>query len=258
MSKPYWLEIPLIEGSKEKVKDGEIIIVGSGLAGVSTAYWLQQKGFTDITLVDFQASDAASFRNCGHILYGTVESMLAMVALHGETIARDLWKLSIDICHEVRDTVKRESLDVDYKQDGYLVIAVEESEHQEILRSIELLNRYGFQSDYIEKIELEKKGFRNVCGARFEAGSAQAHPTKFRNGLLKICLDRGLKYHSNVKVLALDEHNSKVESRSTASKAFNMKPLLLPPMPTLRFYQTFLPSIAWSNPFVAKSSARSL
>lgn len=211
MSKPYWLEVALIEGSKDKVKDGEILIVGSGLAGVSTAYWLQQKGFTDLTLVDYQATEAASFRNCGHILYGTVESMLAMVALHGEDVAKDLWKLSIDICHEVRDTVKREKLDVDYKQDGYLVIAVEESENQEILRSIELLNRYGFQSDYVEKKELEKKGFREVFGGRFEAGSAQAHPTKFRNGLLKICLDRGLKYHSNVKVLAMDEQNSKVE-----------------------------------------------
>lgn len=211
MTSPYWLDIPLIEGSPSAPKDGEILIVGSGLAGVSTAYWLQQKGFKDLTLVDDRASDAASFRNCGHILYGTVESMLAMVALHGEAIARELWALSIAICHEVRDTVKREGLAVDYKQDGYLVIAVDESEHQEIHRSIELLNRYGFQSDYVSRGELEKKGFREVFGGRFEAGSAQAHPTKFRNALLALCLQRGVKYHSQVKVLAMDEQNAKVK-----------------------------------------------
>lgn len=210
-SKPYWLEIPLIEGSSSAPKDGEIIIVGSGLAGVSAAYWLQQKGFQDVTLVDYRPSDAASFRNCGHILYGTVESMLAMVALHGETIARELWALSIEICHEVRDTVARENLAVDYKQDGYLVMAIDESEHREILSSIELLNRFGFQSDYVDQKELEKKGFRNVYGARYEAGSAQAHPTKFRNALLGLCQKRGLKYHSNVKVVAIDESQSKVK-----------------------------------------------
>ena len=216
-TKPYWLDIPLIEGSSSAPKDGEILIVGSGLAGISTAYWLQQEGFTDLTLVDYRPTDAASFRNCGHILYGTVESMLAMVALHGETIAKELWSLSIDICHEVRDTVAREGLSVDYKQDGYLVIAVDESEHQEIHRSIELLNRYGFQSDYVSKKELEDKGFRNVFGGRFEAGSAQAHPTKFRNALLDLCLKRGLKYHSQVKVLAMDEENTKVTVRTESS-----------------------------------------
>lgn len=214
---PYWLDIPLIEGSSSAPKDGEILIVGSGLAGVSTAYWLLQKGFTDLTLVDYRPSDAASFRNCGHILYGTVESMVAMVALHGEAIAKELWSLSIDICHEVRDTVAREGLDVDYKQDGYLVIAVDESEHQEIHRSIELLNRYAFQSDYVSKKELENMGFRAVLGGRFEAGSAQAHPTKFRNALLDLCMKRGVKYHSNVKVLAMDEENDKISVRTESS-----------------------------------------
>lgn len=212
MTHPYWLDVPLIQGSRNAVKtEGEILIVGSGLSGVSAAYWLQKKGFSDITLVDFKNEEAASFRNCGHILYGTVESMLALVALHGEDIAKKLWSLSIDICHDVRDTVAREKLAVDYKQDGYLVIGIDESEHKEILSSIELLQKHGFQSDYVEKKKLEALGFRNVTGARFEKGSAQAHPTKFRNALLEVCLSRGLKYHSGVQVKAIEETGDKVQ-----------------------------------------------
>jgi glycine/D-amino acid oxidase-like deaminating enzyme len=215
-SHPYWLETPSLKGSKEKPRDAEIVIIGSGLSGVSTAYWLQEKGYTDLLLVDFEPDTAATFRNCGHILYGTVESMQALVALHGEEVARKLWTLSIDVCHEVRETIKRHQIEAHYRQDGYLVIAIDESEDREIQLSIELLNKNGFGSHYVSRQELEKKGFRKVHGGRFEPGSAQAHPTLFRNGLLEVCLKRGLRYHSGVKVTAVEEQGEKVRLRTEA------------------------------------------
>ncbi|MBM4251904.1 MAG: FAD-binding oxidoreductase [Deltaproteobacteria bacterium] len=209
-SHSYWLETPLLMGAKERPRDSELVIIGAGLTGVSAAYWLQEEGFTDITLLDFEAEKAASFRNCGHILYGTVESMAAMTALYGEDTAKQLWGLSIDICHQVRDTVARHKLPVDYKQDGYLVIAIDEVEDGEVKKSVELLNRNGFASEYVPQSTLNSYGFRNVYGARFEPGSAQAHPVKFRNELLKICLGRGLRYHSGVKVKEVEENGSQV------------------------------------------------
>jgi glycine/D-amino acid oxidase-like deaminating enzyme len=214
-SHPYWLEIPALKGSLDKPRNAEIIVIGSGLSGVSTVYWLQEKGYTDILLVDYEADAAASFRNCGHILYGTVESMQALTALHGEEIARKLWALSIDICHEVRETIQRHEIEAHYKQDGYLVIAIDESEEREIHQSIALLNKNGFGSEYVSREKLEKMGFRNVHGARFEPGSAQAHPTLFRNGLLEVCLKRGLRYHSGVKVTAVDEVQDRVQLTTT-------------------------------------------
>lgn len=204
-SHPYWLDCGLDTGSLEKPSEGQICIIGSGLSGVSTAYWLLEKGYKDLVLVDHQPEQAATFRNCGHILYGTVESMAALVALHGEEVARQLWSLSIDICHEVRDTVARLGLDAEYKQDGYLVIAIDPVEEEEIHKSIAYLQKFGFKSDYVPASKLHELGFRHTYGARFEPGSAQAHPTKFRNGLLRHCLRRGLRYFSGVKVTEVSE-----------------------------------------------------
>ena len=210
-SKPYWLEVPALLGSSDRPKDAEIIVIGAGLSGVSTVYWLQQKGYKNLLLLDYDAASAASFRNCGHILYGTVESMQALVAIHGAVIAKELWALSIEVCHDVRDTVKKLSLDIDYRQDGYLVMAIDASEDQEIQASLKLLHSFGFGGEYFSKEKLGRLGFRQVCGGRFEPGSAQAHPTKFRNGLLKHCLGQGLRYHSGVKVLDLSETNNRVQ-----------------------------------------------
>lgn len=205
-SHSFWLDIPLIKGVKTIPKEGGIVIIGSGLSGISSAYWLLKEGL-DVTIVDYKTEEAATFRNCGHILYGTVESYKALKDLHGNDSAKKLWQLSIDVCHEVRDTVERHKMDVEYKKDGYLVVAIDGQEDKEVKESIQLLNGNGFQSDYIDKKQLNRLGFKNVYGARFEAGSAQAHPTKFRNALLQECLKMGLKYHSDIRVISVEEKN---------------------------------------------------
>lgn len=210
----YWMRVPPLSGTYECPKDGGIAVIGSGLSGSSVAYWLQENGFDDVTIIDFEHEKAATYRNCGHILYGTVENMMALVALHGEETAKEIWQYSIDICHEVRDTVKRVGIDADYKQDGYLVIAISDAEDREVKTSIQLLNSMGFESTYVPQSEVESLGFKNVRGARFEPGSAQAHPVKFRNGLVAESLRRGARYFSGVKVTAVEEVGDHVEVKS--------------------------------------------
>jgi glycine/D-amino acid oxidase-like deaminating enzyme len=206
---PIWLEVPAITGTRNVPSPGEIVVVGSGLTGVSVAYWLLKCGFSDITIVDDKPLEAASFRNCGHILHGTVESMAALAAIHGIAKAKEIWGFSIGLCDLVGTTIRELGIDADYKQDGYLVMAIDEVEDREIADSVHLLTDCGFQSDYVPKEELHKLGFRNVFGGRFERGSAQAHPVKFRNGLLAHCLRRGVKYFSECKVTAVDEIRDK-------------------------------------------------
>jgi glycine/D-amino acid oxidase-like deaminating enzyme len=214
----YWMTVPPLKGTTQPPRDGGIAVIGSGLAGASAAYWLLDRGFDDVTIIDFEHEKAATYRNCGHILYGTVESMMALTALHGESVAKEIWGYSIDICHEVRDTVKRLNLDADYRQDGYLVIAIDENEDKEIQESVKLLKRNGFESNYIPKSEVEALGFRNVYGARHEPGSAQAHPVKFRNGLIDHVTKNGAKYYSGVKVTAVEENDDGVEISSQFGK----------------------------------------
>ena len=216
----YWLTTPLIQGSRADPKDGEIVIVGSGLSGVSVAYWLYKYGFRNITIVDDEASKAASYRNCGHILNGTVESMQALCSLHGEDVARDIWSYSVSVCDLVGETVNELGIDVEYARNGYLVMAIDAAEDQEIIASVELLNKHGFSSRYVHKFELEKMGFRAVTGGRFEASSAQAHPVKFRNGLLSYLLENGVSYHSGVDVGSVDEANGKVVVTTLDAKAY--------------------------------------
>ena len=92
------------------------------------------------------------------------------------------------------------------------MIAISETEDEECRKSVELLNRMGFPSDHWDAKTLRGLGFQNVFGARFERGSAQAHPVKFRNALLNVFLEQGGNYHSGVKVknVEADSHRTSI------------------------------------------------
>lgn len=200
-SPSFWMNVPIIKGKTSDIpKRASVVIIGSGLTGVSVGYFLQTYGFSDVLIVDHEPEASASYRNCGHILYGTVESMKAMVEIHGAPKARELWQFSTEICDQIESTVQKLSLDADYRREGYLVIANSFIEDQECRESVELLNSMGFASQYWAATEVRKLGFQNCFGARFEAGSAQAHPVKFRNGVLQEFLRNQGGYASNVHV----------------------------------------------------------
>ena len=170
----YWLNVTPTAGLSEKPREGGILIIGSGLSGASVGYWLQQKQLGDLTIVDFAPEKAATFRNCGHILYGTVESMQALVALHGEKAARAIWEFSIGICHDVRDTIANLNIAADYHQDGYLVIAIDDVEDAEVQESIRLLNG---RTD-------RRSGRRRYwrCGACFGPDVPEGRRSRYRPG----------------------------------------------------------------------------
>lgn len=212
LNKTYWLDEPLLSGKNTYPNDGQILVIGSGVSGSSAAYWLAQKGYKDVTVIDYKIENAATFRNCGHVLYGTVESIYALTKLHGKDYAASVTDFSVDLCHEVKETslkFLKSGVDVNYKQDGYYVLSIDEHEQKEIELSTQLLNKMEIANRLLSKEDTIKLGFKNCFGGRLEAGGANIHPVKFRNELMRYAVDREVSYHSGCKVKAIQTKANK-------------------------------------------------
>ena len=139
--------------------------------------WLEKFGIPDVTIVDYLPETAASFRNCGHILYGTVESFDALCALHGQKAAEELFNFSVEVCHDVKNTIAQlasSADEIEYEQSGYHVISIDQNEQLEIERSAAKLNKLGIKNQILDKNQIESLGFKHCYGARFEQGDAKA------------------------------------------------------------------------------------
>ena len=92
MSTSYWLDRSGV--SKRKTYDA--VIVGAGISGLSTAYWLNKEDPSlKIAIVEKnRLCFGASGRNAGFITCGSVEHFNRMIAKHGMDEAIEIWKFS--------------------------------------------------------------------------------------------------------------------------------------------------------------------
>jgi gamma-glutamylputrescine oxidase len=207
----YWLKDTASPNSqKTKPKDSSILIIGTGLAGVSAGYFLSKQGNVDVSLVDCGTENASYFRNAGHILHGASENYKAMSAIHGREKTKTIFQLSQLFCEQIKSTIQDLSISCDYHQGNYIFLAANEREEEELRESVEMMKEDGFTSSSMVE-NLSDYGFNSQYKVAKGCNiSAQANPAKFRNHLLHHIIDQGINYHS-YKVVDVEEINGRVE-----------------------------------------------
>ena len=140
-----------------------ILIIGSGLAGVSTAYFLIENGFSNVKIVDCGTEGASYFRNAGHMLHGVAESYAAVAQLYGREKAKDLFKLSESFIDQYDQTIKKLNLECEYHKGDYFFVGNNSEEEQQLQLSVAMMVEDGFtHSRMVEQKELEMYGFKQA------------------------------------------------------------------------------------------------
>lgn len=189
-NKPYWLEEPLLTGAKvDKIPDGDIAVIGSGLSGASVAYHLAKAGM-EVTIIDWEPEKSASYRNAGHILWGGAESYPAMCKIHGETKAKKILDLSSYCLDTLQETILGKELDIDF-QHGYAKCAIDSHEAMELKAESMKLRSDGYtcRSAWKPGAPIVKTDMVSFC-----TRSRGGHPVKFRNMLISEAVKMGATY----------------------------------------------------------------
>ena len=232
----YWLNSQkedICATNEGSAISSDIVIVGSGLSGVSAAYHIvsdldKLDGIDSISIIDDGSMDASYFRNAGHILCGMGESYQALRSIHGSKVAKDLMSLSIDFTNEMKKIIENENIKCDYNRGSYYVIPIDDSEETEIFNSINLMEKDGISTSvFIDQISLRQLGFNTTFMGRSCSQSASAHPADFRNALLQICIDKGVKYQRGHKVTSYTEHEDGVTLKYANGDKSNHTALIL-------------------------------
>ena len=100
----------------------DVAVVGAGLAGLSAALELAERGFQVRVLEARRIGFGASGRNGGQAIHGYACDQEQLEAQLGADDARRLWDLSIEALGLIRDRIARHAIDCDW-QDGYLGLA---------------------------------------------------------------------------------------------------------------------------------------
>jgi len=120
----------------------EIVIVGAGISGVAIAYNLALRGMNDIVVIEKGYLTAGSTGRCG-----------AGVRQQWQTRANCVMaKKSIEFFEHAGETLGYPG-DIEFKQEGYLILACTEEEQVQFAKNVVLQNALGIPARVLDRDE---------------------------------------------------------------------------------------------------------
>ena len=180
----------------------DVCIVGAGIAGMSTAYFLTRAGKTVIVLDDGHIGGGMTERTTAHLSTAIDDRYFVIEHLHGERGAMLAAESHGEAIDRIEAIVAEEAIDCDFERlDGYLFAPPDDS--QDLLeRELKAAHRAGL-SDVEQVGRAPIEGFDTGSCLRFPR-QAQFHPLKYLAGLKRAIERRGGRIFTGT-------HASKIE-----------------------------------------------
>lgn len=182
----------------------DVAIVGGGLAGLSAAIELTQRGHTVRLLEAREVGFGASGRNGGQAIHGLACDISEIEAQLGAAEARRVFDMSVEALDLIRARCRQFGIEADW-QDGYLGVAVNERKARELRAGAEHLAAHY---DYPMTVATGAEVQRWIASPRYvasvhDARSGHLHPLKYTLGLAAAAAQLGVRIHENTPALRL-------------------------------------------------------
>ncbi len=192
---------PALEGDIEC----DVAIVGGGLAGLSAAIELTDRGHRVVLLEARRLGWGASGRNGGQALAGLACDQHAIESQLGLDEARRIWAMTLEAITLIAARCERFRIDCGWRA-GYLSLAVNERKARELQAwQSHMHKHYGFDSTWISSSQMPQW----IASPRFHSGvfdarSGHLNPLKYTLGLARGAAELGVRLFEDSPVTALD------------------------------------------------------
>lgn len=198
---PREIRFPALEADVQ----ADVAIIGGGLAGLSAAIELADRGRNVVLLEARQVGWGASGRNGGQAIAGLACDQSEIEQQLGLAAARDVWAMTLEALDLIGERCRRFGIECDW-QPGYLGVAVGARKAAALRRWQEHMQQaYGYETTWIPPRELR----RWIDSPRFHSGihdarSGHLHPLKYSLGLAHAAARLGVRVFEDTPVTRLD------------------------------------------------------
>ena len=185
----------------------DVVIVGAGIAGLTTAYLLTKEGKRVVVLEDGPLAGGETCRTTAHLVNALDERYYELERLHGEKGARLAAESHTAAVDKIEAIVREEKIDCDFTRlDGYLFVPPGDDPAQ-LGDELRAAHRAGLtEVEHVERAPLDS--FDTGPALRFPQ-QAQFHILKYLNGVAEAVRRGGGEIYTRT-------HASKIEGGERA------------------------------------------
>ena len=201
----YWINSEKNKEKYNKVEkniETDICIIGGGITGISTAYYLTKENLKvtvlDMGKIGFQTTgnSTAKITSQHGLFYKDLKDS------KGENFARLYYDANEDAIKNIKKIVEKEKIQCDLECQSAYVLAANREEVQKVKDEVEVVRGFGGHAEYLEREDIDKNLLilNPLAAIRFK-NQAQFNSYKYTIELAKICKNLGANIYENTKVV---------------------------------------------------------
>ena len=212
----FWFEDCGLEQRPPLTSDAscDLVVVGSGIAGLSTAYEAARFGWK-VIVIDRQPTIGGVMtpRTTAHLATALDDYYFELIKAHGEDAARTYYESQVAAVNRIEAISADEGIDADFRRlDGFLVPA-EAAHASDLDREYEACRKIGVEVEWADQAPLPlPPGTRAL---RFPA-QGRFHPLKYVRGLIAAIEARGGRINGSTVYVADAEDGDEVTIETEA------------------------------------------
>lgn len=186
----------------ELPETADVVIIGGGVMGVSTAYHLAKKGCSNVLLLERNRffGEESTGRCAGGIRYQFSNEIDIRLSLHG-----------IPMLERFADELEQE---IDLRRCGYLFLLSREEDVELFRENVALQRRLGVETEWLSPEEARERaypvGTNGILAATFCAGDGLADPSGVVQGYVKGARRLGVRLFTDVAATGIETANGRV------------------------------------------------
>lgn len=205
---PYWLDTapPFPDRTGKPLPErADLVVIGGGLTGLSTAYHTARKGAHVVLVEKDKVGSGASGRNGSMCTQGITIGTGEARERYGQQRARELYDAFREAVDVMEELTQKEQIDCDFQRSGRLGVAYK-PQHFDSMQATQrdLAENFGHETRLLSKSELRSElGSDYYHGALLDPLSAALHVGKYVHGVAEAAERAGAEIHERNAATAL-------------------------------------------------------
>jgi len=187
----------------------DVVVVGGGVTGLSTALHLAEQGACVVLLEAEEPGGGASGRNGGQVNPGLKHDPDEVERKFGNDLGARMNALAGGAPEFVFDLIKRHGIRCDARRNGTLRAAVRAKHAAQVRATAEQLARRGAPVELLEGGGLERAtGTSRYRIAMLDRRGGDLNPLSYARGLARAALGAGAAVHGGTRALAMNRNGA--------------------------------------------------